>query len=174
MTRGKKFILAGTVAVVLAGGAAAAIAQTMPHHWGEGRFGMGGVFGGPMCHEKSNHMERMLAHLDRLIQPTDAQKADFEALKAAMLKAHDGLQATCPKDDEVVDHSPPAMLQHMEEHLTAMLDGVKLVRPAADKLYAELSDKQKDRLRWAMPFGGDGMQHHRWMKGDDGKAPQQP
>ena len=53
-------------------------------------------------------------------------------------------------------------LAAMEKHLTSMLDAVKLVRPAADALYAKLDDKQRDALRWAMPTGhhgrhGDGM-----------------
>jgi hypothetical protein len=115
----------------------------------------------------------MTNHLEKLIQPTDAQKADFDALKAAIIKAQDEVKAACPKDGEVVDHTPPAMLSNMEAHLTAMLDGVKTVRPAAEKLYAELTDKQKDRLRWAMPFGDDGMRHHRGMMQDQGKAPDQ-
>ena len=173
MTRGRKLLLAGSVAVLVAGGGALAVAKTMPHHWGAGHFGMNGPFGGPMCIEKSNHMDRMLNRMEKLIQPTEAQKPDFEALKAAMQKAQDEVQATCPKDGEMVDRTPPAMLAQMESHLTAMLDGVKTVRPAAEKLYAELTDKQKDRLRWSMPFGGEGMQHHRWMHGDDNTAPEQ-
>ena len=174
MTKGKKWLLAGSVAALLAGGAAVAVAKNAPHHWGGGHFGMGGgMFGGPMCNEKNDRAARMGARIEKLIQPTAAQKADFDALKAALVKAQDEVQATCPKDGEVVDRTPPAMLSNMEAHLTAMLNGVKTVRPIADKLYAELSDKQKDRLRWSMPFGGEGMMHKRWMHGDDNTAPEQ-
>lgn len=170
MTRAKKLLLAGSVAVLVAGGGAIAVAKTMPHHWGGGHFGMsGGMFGGPMCHEKNDRAARMGDRLEKLIQPTAAQKAYFDALKAALVKAQEEVQATCPKDGEVVDRTPPAMLSNMEVHLTAMLDGVKTVRPAAEKLYASLDDKQKDRLRWAMPFG-DGEHHHRGMKGDGEKG----
>lgn len=170
MTKGKKWLLAGSVAALLAGGAAVAVAKNVPHHWGGGHFGMGGgMFGGKMCNEKNDRAARMGDGLEKLIQPTAAQKADFDALKAALVKAQDEVQATCPKDGEVVDRTPPAMLSNMEAHLTAMLDGVKTVRPAAEKLYASLDDKQKDRLRWAMPFG-DGERHHRGMKGDGEKG----
>lgn len=173
MTRTKKLVLAGSVAVLLAGGAAVAVAKTMPHHWGEGHFGMNSPFGGPMCSERDNHAERMTNRLEKLIQPTDAQKPDFDALTAALLKAQDEVKATCPKAGEVVDRTPPAMLSNMEAHLTAMLDGVRTVRPAAEKLYAELTDKQKDRLRSAMPFGDEGMRHHRGMMQDQDKGPEQ-
>lgn len=171
MTKGKKWLLAGSVAALIAAGGAIAVAKTMPHHWGGGHFGMGGgMFGGPMCSEKAtDRAERMGDRLEKLIQPTAAQKADFDALKAALVKAQDEVQATCPKDGEVVDRTPPAMLSNMEAHLTAMLDGVKTVRPAAEKLYASLDDKQKDRLRWAMPFGDD-ERPHRWMRGEGEKG----
>lgn len=170
MTKGKKWLLAGSVAALLAGGAAVAIAKNAPHHWGGGHYGMsGGMFGGKICNEKKDRAARMGDRLEKLIEPTAAQKADFDALKAALVKAQDEVQATCPKDGEVVDRTPPAMLTNMEAHLTAMLDGVKTVRPAAEKLYASLDDKQKDRLRWAMPFG-DGEGHHRGMKGDGEKG----
>lgn len=172
MTKGKKWLLAGSVAVLLAGGGAIAVAKTMPHHWGGGHFGMGGgMFGGKMCSDKgAERAERMGDRLEKLIKPTAEQKADFDALKAALVKAQEEVQATCPKDGEVADRTPPAMLSNMEAHLTAMLDGVKTVRPAAEKLYASLDDKQKDRLRWAMPFGDDGERHHRGLKGDGEKG----
>lgn len=173
MTRTKKFLLAGSVAVLLAGGAAVAVAKTMPHHWGGGHFGMDVPFGGPMCSERDNQAERLTNRLEKLIQPTEAQKPDFEALKMAIVNAHDAVKATCPKDGEVVDRTPPAMLSSIEAHLTAMLDGVKTVRPAAEKLYAELDDKQKDRLRSAMPFGDEGMRHRHGKMQDQGKGPDQ-
>lgn len=172
MTKLKKWLLAGSVTVLAAGGAAIAVAHTMPHRWNGGHFGMGGgPFDSPVCADKgAGRVARLGDRLEKLIQPTAAQKADFDALKAAMVKAEDEVQATCPKDGEVVDRTPPAMLSNMEAHLTAMLDGVRTVRPAAEKLYASLDDKQKDRLRWAMPFGDDGERYHRGMKGDGEKG----
>jgi len=139
----------------------------MPHHWRGDRFGMGGPFGGQMCSDKgSDHAARMGERLEKLIQPTAAQKPDFDSLKSALVKAQEDVQATCRKDGEVVDRTPPALLSNMEAHLTAMLDGVKAVRPAAEKVYAQLDDKQKDRLRWAMPSFGDGKGGERMMQGD--------
>lgn len=172
MTKGRKWLLAGSVAVLLAGGGAIAVAKTMPHQWGGGHFGMsGGMFGGKMCSEKGpDRAARMGDRLEKLIKPTAEQKADFDALKAALVKAQEDMQATCPKDGEALDRTPPAMLMNMEARLTAMLEGVKTVRPAADRLYASLDDKQKDRLRWAMPFGDEGERHHRGMKGDGEKG----
>lgn len=171
MTKTRKWILAGSVAAILATGAAVAVAKNASHHWGGGHFGMsGGMFGGKLCNERPDGAGRMGDRLEKLIKPTAEQKADFEALKAALVKAQEEVQATCSEDDDVADRTPPAMLSNMEAHLTAMLDGVKTVRPPAEKLYASLDDKQKDRLRWAMPFGDDGERHHRGMKGDGEKG----
>lgn len=81
----------------------------------------------------------------------------MDALKVAVTKAQDSLKASCDQDKESVDLSPTGRLAAMEKHLSSMLEAVKIVRPAADALYAKLYDKQRDASRWSMPMGGD---HH--------------
>ena len=141
----KKFIIAGSVAALLLGGTVVAFAQSMHHD-----------MGGPMmriCKEADQKGSKLLERIQRVIKPTDAQKVEFEAFKVAVTTAEAGLSASCPKQGEAIDRTPPGRLAAMETHLAAMLTAVKTVRPAADALYAKLDDKQRDALRWAMPFG---------------------
>jgi hypothetical protein len=123
---------------------------------------------GRICDAKDPMGPRLIERLQRAIKPTDAQKTEFEALKTALTSAEATVKATCPADPSAVDHTPPAMLANMEQHLTAMLSAVKTVRPAFDALYAKLDDKQRDAMRWSAPFGWE----HHHMDGDKmGDAP---
>ena len=158
MKTSKKLLLAGAVSILVAGGAAFAFASPENHM---GKMMRGGSHA---CEMKGPMSVKMVDRLERAIKPTDAQKPELEALKAAVAKAQDGLKASCDQDKDNTDLSPPGRLAAMEKHLSSMLDAVKLVRPAADALYAKLDDKQRDALRWAMPMGmglhghhGDGM-----------------
>jgi hypothetical protein len=157
MKLAKKTLIIGTAFVVAAGGAFAAIAQP-----GGGRHGENFGPMGHICEAKDPMGPRLLDRLQRAIKPTDAQKPEFEALKAALASAEASVKATCPADPATVDHTPPGMLAGMEQHLTAMLGAIKTVRPAFDALYAKLDDKQRDALRWSSPFGWE---HHH---GDQG------
>lgn len=81
--------------------------------------------------------------MERAVQPTDAQKPLLDQLRAASDKAKDSIIAACPTE---LPASPVARLDVMEKRLTAMLDGIKLVRPAFGAFYASLTDEQKARL----------------------------
>lgn len=152
MKFGKKLGMAAAVVVLVAGSGLTAFAQSMHHHE---------MFGpmGRICSAKEPLSQHMLDRLQREIKPTDAQKPEFEALKVALTSAEATLKASCPADPASVDHTPPAMLAGMEQHLTAMLNAVKTVRPAFDALYAKLDEKQRDALRWSSPFGWEPHRH---------------
>lgn len=158
MKTSKKLLLAGAVSILVAGGAAFAFASPENHM---GKMMRGGSHA---CDMKGPLSGKMVERIERAIKPTDVQKPEVDALKAAITKAQDSLKASCDQDKDNTDLSPPGRLAAMEKHLSSMLDAVKLVRPAADALYAKLDDKQRDALRWAMPMGighhghhGDGM-----------------
>ena len=156
MKIGKKLLLAGAVSILVAGGGAFAYAKSNSH--------FGKMEGGThFCEMKGPFSNHMVEKLERAIKPTDAQKPELEALKAALTKAQDSMKASCAKDGETPDLSPPGQLAAMENHLSTMLDAVKTIRPAADALYAKLDDKQRDALRWAMPKG---MSNHHRHKGE--------
>lgn len=156
MKTSKKLLLAGAVSILVAGGAAIAFASPENHM---GKMMRGGSH---VCEMKGPLSVKMVDRLERAIKPTDAQKPELEALKAAVTKAQESLKASCDQDKESADLSPTGRLATMEKHLSSMLEAVKIVRPAADALYAKLDDKQRDALRWAMPMDhrghhGDGM-----------------
>jgi hypothetical protein len=83
------------------------------------------------------------AAIERAVQPTDAQRPLFDQLKTASAKAVDTIAAACPRE---LPDSPVERLGVMEKRLTAMLEGVKTVRPAFEAFYASLTDQQKARL----------------------------
>jgi hypothetical protein len=136
----------------------------------DGHHGMGGMGGpgggGPLCRTQDSMVPRMAARLETTVKPTDAQKADFEALKAAMTKAEATLKAACPTQAELADRTPPARLALAEKRMAAGLDAIRTVRPAFDALYAKLDDKQRDAMRWMRgPMGmmdGGRREHHGW------------
>ena len=151
MKTSKKLLLAGAISILVVGGAAFAFANPDTHM---GHMMRGGAH---LCDMKGPMSGKMVERIERAIKPTDAQKPELEALKAAITKAQEGLKASCDQRNDNADLSPPGRLEAMEKHLSSMLDAVKLIRPAADALYAKLDDKQRDALRWAMPMG---MGHH--------------
>jgi len=168
MKTSKTLLLAGIVSVVVAGGAALALASPERH-------GVMADHHSFFCDMKGSFDSRVIGQIERTVKPTDTQKAEFETLKTALTKASDTLKSSCPKEGEAQDLSPPGRLAAMERHLSAMLDAVKLVRPAATAFYAKLDDKQRDALRWAMPMDMDGSSsHHDGLMMPHHKGPMMP
>ena len=132
-------------AALATAGTGAALAQGMGR--GPGRSGPG-----PLCRSQESFVPRIAARLETTLRPTDAQKADFEALKQALTKAEATLKASCPTEAETANQAPPARLALAEKRMAAGLEALRTVRPAVDTLYAKLDDRQRDALRW-MPRG---------------------
>lgn len=132
-----------------------------------GMMGMPMMGGGRICQSNESMVPRMTTRLERSVTLTDAQKPDFEALKAAMAKAEATLKAACPTEADRNDRTPTGRLALAEKRMTAGLEAIRTVRPAFDAFYAKLDDKQRDQLRWAgagMPGdrGERGGRHHHW------------
>jgi len=152
MTRNGK-ILAGA-AVIMTLGSAAAVAHRHggwhhkgPHGWG-GPHGMMGL-AGPLC--RGNPAEKadlMMVRLEYKVNPTEAQK---------------------PAAKDIT-----ARLADTEAQLAAALEGMKIVRPAVEKLYASLDDAQKKAVSeiGMGKHGKWGRHHDRWEKrGGDRDGP---
>ena len=149
MTR-TKTILAGAIAA-LAVGASGLIAFAGERGHGamhDMMHGAGPMMMGRICSEKDSMAPRMIERLEQRIQPSDAQKVDFEALKSAAVKAEATMKAACPTQAERDNRSPPARLALAEKRMSAALEAIKTIRPPFDALYAKLDDKQRDSLRW--------------------------
>lgn len=144
---------------------------------GPGRHG-GGMMGlmGPVCRGNASEAADMaLVKLQYKINPTDAQKGAFEDLKTAVRSAALKAKAGCPTPPaKSADGTPPPAkpaperLATLETSLAAQLDAVRTIRPAADKLYATLSDEQKKAVDspphhgprgWWGKQGGPGGEH---------------
>jgi hypothetical protein len=188
MTRNRKLLIGGLAIAIVGAGAIAASA-----HRGGGGFGghhgggMGPMGFGAVCKGNGAEMaDHMLIGLEYKVKPTDAQKPAFEELKAAAKAAAAKAAAGCPpKTERSADGARPApkapteRLAMMEAGLTAQLDAIRTVRPAADKFYATLSDDQKktltERGRGGWQRGERGEKHgwgHRGREGDE--APRAP
>ena len=79
------------------------------------------------------------ADIERVLRPTEAQRASLAELQNATAKAADILKA-CPSEDPL---TPPARLKAVGDRLQTMLKAVKTVHTALDKFYGELNDEQK-------------------------------
>jgi len=84
-----------------------------------------------------------IEQISRQVEPTQAQQALLDSLKAATDKAVQTLQAACPND---LPATPTGRLAAMRIRVQAMLQAVQTVRPALDKFYASLNDEQKERF----------------------------
>jgi hypothetical protein len=92
--------------------------------------------------------------LDRIkqeVRPRGDQIAALDELRGAAAKAAAELRAACPTETPI---TPTARLDAMAQHLQAMLDAVKTVRPTLAKFYASLNDEQKARFNILRPQQG--------------------
>jgi LTXXQ motif family protein len=155
MNRKSKFGIAGLGVVALAAGATFAAAQ-----FGGGWHGHGMRRGGPsfnigMFCGDGPRVDRMLERLEERVKPTDGQKAPFEEFKAVAKTAADKVKGACPIE---AARNVPERFGMAEKRLEAALDAVRTVRPAAEKLYASLSDEQKATVNGMRE--GRGRDHH--------------
>jgi hypothetical protein len=132
---------------------------------------------GPLC--RGNPAEKadlMMVRLQYKLNPTDAQKPAFDELKSAVKTAAMKVAAACPPKPEPMadaDKKPAAKditarLADTEAQLAAALEGMRIVRPAAEKLYASLDDAQKKAVSeiGMSKRGKWGRHHDRWEKRD--------
>jgi histone H3/H4 len=84
-----------------------------------------------------------VARIAEVVEPTDAQRAALDELRAASAKLVDMLKSSCPKD---LPSIPPGRLAAMESRLQVMLAAVQTVRPTLERFYQSLSDEQKARF----------------------------
>jgi cytosine/adenosine deaminase-related metal-dependent hydrolase len=127
------------------------VAEAQPN--GPGRGGPGYMMGpgmmdrhqfGRACSPRAaGFAEWRLERMERVVKPTEAQRAKFDEFKAASNKAAEAMRAACPTD---VPTTMVGRMEATEKRLDAMLQAVKSVRPALEAFYAALSDEQKASL----------------------------
>ena len=80
------------------------------------------------------------AEVERVVHPTDAQRASLTVLEAAVGKADDVAKASCSTDSPL---TPTGRLTATGQRLDALLQSAKAVRGPLDDFYATLDDGQK-------------------------------
>ncbi len=154
-----KFALIAAIAMILASPVAAQPAGpgdgSRGFGWGPGmmmgpgmmgRGGFGGARGNwaGMCNPRAaGFSEWRMERIERLVSPTDAQRAALNELRMASTKAAEIISAACPREFPA---NATVRMELMEKRLDAMLTAIKTVRPAFDAFYATLSDAQKTRI----------------------------
>ena len=103
----------------------------------------GGRFDGPCDPRVAGMAEWRIEEIERVVQPTEAQRASLADLRAASTKAAEGLKSACPRE---IPRTSAQRMAFMEKRMEAMLQAIKTVRPAFEAFYASMSDEQKARL----------------------------
>jgi hypothetical protein len=128
---------------------------------GPGMMGPGGMWGGGMCSPRAAGLaEWRTARIEQLVRPTDAQRPKLNDLRDASDKAAKIITAACPSD---IPASPVARMELMEKRLNAMLEAIKVVRPAFEAFYASLTPEQQSRISAGGPRGW-GWRGWRWQQ----------
>jgi LTXXQ motif family protein len=102
-----------------------------------------------VCGNKASELTQWpIERISQVVQPTEAQRAALDELKAESAKAIDLLKSACPND---LPSIPTGRLAAMQTRLETMLAAVKTVHPALDRFYQSLSDEQKARFNAIAP-----------------------
>jgi hypothetical protein len=81
--------------------------------------------------------------LERVVRPTEAQRAALNDLQSASSKAIATIATACKAE---MPTTTKAELEMMDNRLETMSQAVKTLRPAFDAFYASLDSKQQQRL----------------------------
>lgn len=92
-----------------------------------------------------------IERIAQTIEPNDAQRAALDELKTATAKALDVLNASCPSE---LPSTPTGRIEAMRQRLAGMLEAVRTLLPAMEKLYQSLDDEQKARFNALNPDEG--------------------
>src|ERR1700730_774023 len=82
--------------------------------------------------------------IEQRLAPTQVQQADFDELRAAMIKADQRINSGCWPP--YVSASPPERLQAIAGRLWALRQAMLILRTPLEKVYDSLSDAQKTQL----------------------------
>jgi hypothetical protein len=143
MKRKSKLLIGGLVLMVIGAGTTFALAQYSTGWRGHGDTRGHKGFRLDMFCGDSEVVDRLLTRLEDRIKPTDAQKTVFADFKTAAKSAANKIKGACPIERP---RNLPERFAMAEKRVEATLDAVRTVRPAADKLYAVLSDEQKAQM----------------------------
>ena len=109
---------------------------------------------GAICNPRAAAQSQWgVEQIEKTVNPTESQRAAFNELRTAAVKATDLTAGACPRE---IPRTSGERLSFTKRRLEAILDAVKTIDPVFAKFYASLSDEQKVRLdagprRWRWP-----------------------
>ncbi len=119
---------------------------------GPGMMRGAGMWRGRFCDPRVAGMaEWRIDEIEHVVRPTGAQRTALGDLRTASVKARDALKSACPIE---IPNTSAQRMAFMEKRMEAMLEAIKIVRPAFETFYAAMSEEQKARL--------DAVGPHRW------------
>jgi LTXXQ motif family protein len=114
-------------------------------------FTKGRTSAAPNCDQSSQERaDPLIQHIEQATRPNEEQHDALEALRSALVKAYDRINATCRDVDPI---TPTARLKAMQERLFAMRDAGLSVRTSLAGFYDKLSDEQKTQFDTADTAG---------------------
>jgi hypothetical protein len=81
--------------------------------------------------------------VERFVRPTNQQRPPLDELSAASAEAKETIAAACQKEPV---KTTTLQLAIMEKRVAAMLEALKIVRPAYENFYSSLDARQRDFL----------------------------
>jgi hypothetical protein len=84
-----------------------------------------------------------IERIAQTVEPDEVQRGALDTLKHATANALDILRASCPTE---LPSTPTGRIAAMGQRLTAMLQAVRIIRPAIETFYQSLNDEQKARF----------------------------
>lgn len=96
---------------------------------------------------RGDRLDDMIGFVENIMEFSAEQQTAWDELAAALRRGKEGVVKTCGElREEGRPETAPARLAMVETALQTGLTAVQDVRPAFDKFYATLSDKQKSAL----------------------------
>lgn len=148
---------------VLGASYVSAAAQSGPS-WGQGMMmgpgmmGAGMMWGAGMCNPRAAGLaEWRMEQIEQRVEPNDEQRAKLKELRDVSANAAKVVTAACPNE---IPSSPITRLELMEKRLNAMVEAIKIVRPAFENFYNSLTKEQQAELERVGPRDW-GWQHWR-------------
>jgi hypothetical protein len=97
-----------------------------------------------MCGDDSRDIAGLpIDQIEQATQPNEAQRAAFDDLGNASVKAAQSIRASCPTQ---VVLTAPGRLVAMQQRIEAIISAVTIVRPPLERVYSLLNDEQKARF----------------------------
>ena len=113
-----------------------------------------------MCREGDAHLASRLAYTEAKVKPTQEQRTAWDAFARDARAAAEPMKRLCAAPAAAVPaNDAAASLARRETVMAAMLEGMKTIRPALERLQLALNDQQKAALAETFEHRGRGHGH---------------